>query len=295
MTTALSDPALLQRLDLAQSLPTPPLVLSQLNRVLNDPATSAYDIAAIVAEDPGLATMVLRVANSAYYGLPQPTASVRQAIVILGMAVVRMLVLSAALTEVFASSNDEPDVQDEFWRHSLATASAARVLYGKRTDERVLAQGDEGFTAGLLHDIGKMVLVCYMPVERGRLRAHPEYGRIADHRVEAEVLGLDHAAIGTYLAERWHLPASLGAAVAHHHDLDLTGVEQVQLTHAVHVADYLAHQFADPGGQRSAGPVLDWQVAAGFGIERKNVDEFVERARLEYGRAGTFLQLVRGY
>jgi HD-like signal output (HDOD) protein len=270
------------------------MVLTQLNRVLNDPTTSAYDISAIVAEDPGLATMVLRMANSAYYGLPKPTASVRQAIVILGMAVVRTLVLSAAMAEVFARSDDEPDVQDEFWRHSVATASAARMLYGTSADGQMLVRGEEGFTAGLLHDIGKMTLICYMPTERARLRAHPDFGRVADHQVEAEALGADHAAIGSYLAERWHLPPSLCAAIAHHHDLTADDVEPMRLAHAVHVADYLAHELSDSSQRWSVAPALDWKVAASFDVERRNIVDFVERARLEYGRAGTFLQLVRG-
>ncbi|MEW5701229.1 MAG: HDOD domain-containing protein [Candidatus Zixiibacteriota bacterium] len=295
MTTAVSDPALIRRLHQAQSLPTPPLVLSQLNRVLNDPAASAYDIAAVVAEDPGLATMVLRIANSAYYGLPKPTASVRQAIVILGMAVVRTLVLSASMAEVFARCQDEPEMQDQFWRHSLATASAARVLCGTHADGWAVTQSEEAFTAGLLHDIGKMILICHMPEERRRIRTHPDYGHLTDRQVEAAVLGWDHAAIGALLAERWRLPWVLASAIAHHHDLAVDGAEETRLAHAIHVADYLAHRLGDSDHRPSPAPDLDWHVASAFGIDRVNIDEFVERARLEYGRAGTFLQLVRGH
>lgn len=299
MRTTHPDLDILARMESADSLPTPPAVLTQLNKIVNDPNMSAASVAAVMSEDPGMTGKILRMVNSAYYGLSDTVSSVRQAIIILGINAVQSLVLCAGAFEAFSVSDEDREFQDEFWRHSLRTAAAARVLCTLRSEENDrLVNGQieaaEAFSTGLLHDIGKMVLLCHFPEERREVCAHPDFGRIADRRVEADVLGVDHAEIGGCLAERWNLPPALIAALRHHHDLIVENEEHLTLVRMIHVADFLAHVGAGARSQNPNFPDLDMEEAAAVGLSSENLADLVERARQEYGRSETFLQMVGG-
>jgi HD-like signal output (HDOD) protein len=288
------DRTLLDRIKEIESLPTPPLVFTAINRVINDPKASAYDVASIVSEDAGIAARILRMANSAYYGLPQPVSSIRQAIIILGMDSLRSLVLSVSLMDAFATSPLEREYQDLIWRHSLATASAARLFFCSRFSEGSIRGCEEGFAAGLLHDIGKMILACHLPAERARVRSDPGYGVVEDRLVEMETIGVTHEEIGTCLAERWELPLILRAAIRHHHDLNVTNPDHRLLARVIHVADYLAHAAA-PTNLRGAGvlPAIDPETYGEFRLDDQTMAELVSQVRDDFGRAETFLEMAR--
>ncbi|GAB4318440.1 MAG: hypothetical protein Kow0074_07640 [Candidatus Zixiibacteriota bacterium] len=275
-------------------LPTPPVVFSQINRVLTNPQASAYDVAKIIAEDPATSARVLRMANSAYYGLSQPVVSVRQAVVILGMEAIRSLVLSSSVMEAFKGAAPDDEYQENFWRHSLATASAARVLHGFKLSDQVMRGGEEGFSAGLLHDIGKMVLVWQLPELYARVTSHPDFGVVDDQHVEREVMGVTHGEIGGYLAGRWNLPESLCLAITHHHDLDASTGGNCRLAKVVHVADYLAHWTLDPRPEsQKVLPIMDWDVAAEFGVHEDSLTDVGSLVMAEFGRSEIFLEMLR--
>ena len=288
------DRTLLDRIKEIQSLPTPPLVFTAINRVINDPKASAYDVASIVSEDAGIAARILRMANSAYYSLPQPVSSIRQAIIILGTDSLRSLVLSVSLMDAFATSPLEREYQDLIWRHSLATASAARLIFCSRFSEGSIRGCEEGFAAGLLHDIGKMILVSHLPAERARVRSDPGYGVIEDRLVEKGTIGVTHEEIGTCLAERWELPQILRVAIRHHHDLNVTNPDHRLLARVIHVADYLAHAAA-PTNLRGAGvlPAIDPETYGEFRLDDQTMADLVSQVRDDFGRAETFLEMAR--
>ena len=293
--TMTKDRGILARIEGIQSLPTPPLVFFQINRVINDPHSSAYDVSSIVSEDPGIAAGILRLANSAYYGLPQPVSSIRQAIIILGTDALRSLVLSVSLMDTFATSPLEREYQDLIWRHSLATASAARLFFCTRFTAGLIRGCEEGFAAGLLHDIGKMILACHLPAERARVRSSPDYGTIEDRLVEQETIGVTHQELGACLAERWELPVILRVAIKHHHDLQVTNPEHRLLARVIHVADYLAHAAAPTDlGYAGVLPVIDPETFGEFRLDDETLADLVGRVREDYGRAETFMEMARG-
>lgn len=140
------------------NLPTPPLVFTQVNKVLKNPKTSAYQIGAIISEDPALSAKILKLTNSSFYGIPGTITSVKQAIIILGLEVVRSLVLSASVFDSFAKNYKiDKNYLDWFWRHSLSVASMARIISRTKNFPSLL-EAEEAFSAGLLHDIGKLVI-----------------------------------------------------------------------------------------------------------------------------------------
>ncbi len=224
----------------ADKLPTPPAVLTQINRLIEDEQTSAYDIGHLIAEDPGLSAQVLKVANSAYLGLANPITSVKQAVVILGMNEIRNIVMASWAMSSFGNSRDHGEYPNDFWRHSLAVAAGARLLQRTQFPDDIL-EAEVAFSAGLLHDIGKIAICCYAQKQHSQIREnHSATGR-PEVVVEREILSLDHTQVGHYLADHWKLPPALVTAIRYHHAPSECKSHQAAVA-AVNVANYLAHR-----------------------------------------------------
>ncbi len=274
-----------------RNLPTPPIVFHQIQKVISDPTVSAAQIAGILAEDPAMSVKVLKLTNSSFYGLSREVDSVKQAVVIVGMEAIKNLVLSASVLDLFKGKSDNLDFQESFWRHSLATACCCRVL-ARKIRKRGLVDPDAAFSSGLLHDIGKMVVLCFLPDEHCRLVQGRQSDRAAaDYEIEERTLGYTHAQIGGFLSVHWKLPQRLVDAIAFHHHPQLNDSED-PLAYFVHVGNYLAKETfygrdkADRVGQLQPGVMEYLQISDG---DRVN---FVEALREEYLKAETFMQMA---
>jgi putative nucleotidyltransferase with HDIG domain len=196
-------------------LPSLPTVVTQLINLVGDPATSARDISQLISADQALTAKILKVANSAFYGFPRKISTVQLAIVVLGFETVKNLGLSVAVLKRFQAGKAHPLFdRQQFWEHAVGCGVAARMLARKRSKKLE----PEAFVAGVLHDIGKLILIEYFPDEFGEALelAHEELLTISE--AETKVIGVTHAEIGGWLAEKWNLPESLVQAITHHHD-----------------------------------------------------------------------------
>jgi len=162
------------------NLPTPPVVFSRINDAITNPNASAYQIAAIISEDPAMSAKILRMSNSAFYGCRTEITSVKQAIVTVGLEAIRSLVLSTSVLGAFKGQAHLAKFQEEFWRHSLSVATACKVLTRMLSSEWI-QNIDKGFSAGLLHDIGKLVMVAYLP---------DEWEKVQEVRKNANLFGM---------------------------------------------------------------------------------------------------------
>lgn len=200
--------------DAGPLLSLPELVL-KVNDMVNRDDTSATDIAAVIGQDPALATRILMVANSPMYASSRQIDTISRAVTILGTKQIRDLILSASAAKVFKGiPNDVISVED-FWHHSLYCALLARALaeMSKRVNAETM------FTAGLLHDIGHLVMFNRVPEQSAAAILLTIQGD-ADRDLfdaEREVLGFTHCDVGASLAERWHLPEVLMVCIAYHH------------------------------------------------------------------------------
>lgn len=197
-----------------RDLPPLPQVLGKVLAVINDPNSSAKDVGRVMALDQGLATRILRLANSAYYGFSRQVGSVEEAVVRLGLAETKSQILVIAAKDVIRRPVTGYRLDRlGLWRHSLVSAFAAshlsRALRHKKTDE--------AFVAGLLHDIGKLILDEYVATEFSSILRLVEEQSVPFQEAELRVLGFDHAEVGAKVIERWALPAELVAAVGYHH------------------------------------------------------------------------------
>lgn len=223
------------------SLPSLPTVVADLLRAIDDEGNSTDTLAKKLAVDQAMVARLLRVANSSFYGLQRKVISVSDAIVVLGLGNVRNLILTVSVSNSLGASSTKAGAQSSaFWTHSIATAICAEALAG-----RMRCNPESAFAAGLLHDIGQLVLATHYPQQREEVRRYRQ--RLDCHIFEAEqkVLGIDHAQIGEFLGKRWNFPLQLCTAIAGHHDPEVMNSDP--LACVVHLADAMVHalDFAD--------------------------------------------------
>lgn len=190
-----------------------PHIYTRVNEMMESPHYSALDIGQVIATDPALTLRILKIVNSAFYGFPSQIDTLSRAITVLGLRELRDLILATTVVDLFKGMRSTIVSMDDFWRHSICCGLAARALAAHRRE----LQNERFFVAGLLHDIGSLVMYHRIPelAEEALVRAR----RVALplHLAERYVLGWDHAAVGGELLRKWKLPAHLQEAVAFHH------------------------------------------------------------------------------
>jgi putative nucleotidyltransferase with HDIG domain len=274
-----------------RNLPTPPIVFEQIQKVINDPDTSVGDIAGILSEDPAMSIKVLKLTNSAFYGLSREIDSVKHAVMIIGLEAVKNLVLSASVMNMFKADDKDRDFHDDFWRHSLATAVAARMLAGEFKSGAVF-NPDPAFTSGLIHDIGKMIICGFMNEE------HQKIGDLIKEKpdtpireIETEVLGFDHALLGRQLILQWKLPDRMADTIGYHNrPVEENASDNYAML--INLADCISH-MAFPseqlGSERIKAPA---EVIKFFGIEMPALVDMKSKLLAEYTKAETFMKIA---
>jgi putative nucleotidyltransferase with HDIG domain len=274
-----------------RNLPTPPIVFNQIQNALSQANVSAAHVAAILAEDPAMSAKVLKLTNSAFYGLAREVESVKQAVVVIGLEAVRNLVLSASVLEMFTGDTIDPQFQEQHWRHSLATASASRLLV-KAARSREMFDSDAAFSAGLLHDIGKMVIACYLPKEFKEIQAQRAVEPLApDFVLEEKVLGYTHAQIGGYLATHWKLPGKLSNSIIFHHKPQMCPLDDLS-PFIVHLANYVAKKTFYHKTENHLVGTIEEGTLEKLVLTDYDLDQLTEQLRNEYLKSETFMQMA---
>lgn len=255
--TRLDDSDIAQRI---HELPPLPRALTEALRVVRSDVLSAQACASAIEQDATLAARVLRLANSPFYGACGRVSSVRDAVRLLGLRTVANVVVAVSMRGMLARWRDDDGLFQAYWTHAVATATAAREL-ALDAD----ADPDEAFLAGLLHDLGRLVLAVFVPGPARLARAHA-LAEDADPRdAELRFVGRAHDDVGAAVARHWLLPAPIVAAIAAHHAPSaVTTPGGLNLASVVHIADAVAHamDLADDPGE--AVPSIDsaaWRLA----------------------------------
>lgn len=282
-----------QAVERITNLPTPPMVFEQINRVINDPNTSAYDIAAIISEDPAMSMKVLRLSNSAFYGVTHEVTSIKQAVVLMGMETIKSMVLSTAIFGAFRGAASDPEFQLRFWRHSLAAGTCMRLLM-RSVSGSWITQSELAFSAGLLHDIGKLVSYACLNDDFVAAKEFQVENKVTAVEAEEAVLGYNHTSVGALLAERWGLPDQLRHAIAYHHYPFSSG-EDNSLPYLVNLADYISHLAFDSRDQAATNEsLLNLRVLETLDITSDQLKPLSDSLRQEYTKAETFMQIATG-
>jgi len=243
-----------------QRLPSLPTVYAALQRSLADEKSGAKDVARIIEQDIGMSAKVLQLVNSAFFGLGRRITTIQDAVVYLGSSMLQKLVLA---TEVFNGSrlaSRSGLSLDALRDHSVLTAGIAQKILSH--DRK---QAEDAWAAGLLHDVGKLVLASELP---DHLATAMALGRKTGQRpwqAEQEIYGVTHAEVGAYLLGLWGLPYPLVEAVANHHMPERVQHPGLDALTAVHVANALAHE-CEPGGKPESQADLNSDYVASLGL-----------------------------
>jgi HD-like signal output (HDOD) protein len=218
MATMVTLDTILQRV---KDLPPLPAVINEVRRVLEEDEGTAKDLARVVLGDPALAAKILRLANSPFYGMSHRISTIQHAVVVLGFRTTGLMVQALAVQGQLMSHGSQGSGRYDtrrLWRHALAAGIGTRLL-AQGTPRLSLQMVEEGFLAGLLHDIGKLVLVHYVPDLAERLQAveHTE-PLLPDYLVERQAIGFDHHEIGAALLEHWRFPPLFVEVARGHHE-----------------------------------------------------------------------------
>jgi putative nucleotidyltransferase with HDIG domain len=274
-----------------RNLPTPPIVFEQIQKVINDPDTSVNDIAAILSEDPAMSVKVLKLTNSAFYGLSREIDSVKHAVMIIGLEAVKNLVLSASVLNMFKADESNKEYHENFWRHSLATAFTARII-AKRFRGGKMFNPDPAFSAGLIHDIGKMVICCFMAKEHKAIMDYvASYPKVSEYEAETATLGFDHAQLGRQLAVNWKLPPRLADSIGFHHAPQVANGSD-DFAYLINLADYIALVgFPIRQLEKDASSVNE-ATARFFDLGQNDIEELKAALFEEYMKAETFMKIA---
>ncbi len=222
-------------LENVHNLPSAPVVMAEVTKLLDNPNANATDLSKVISRDQGLVTKILVVANSPLYGIPRRVSTIDFAIVILGFNQIKNIVISLAMMEAFKSIKGKKFEQKKYWQHSIMTAFISKKI----ADDLGYFFSGEAFTAGLLHDLGIPLIFKFFNKEYCEIFDKAIENDLCFDNLEREILGTTHSKIGAFLIDKWNLPKALAEVVNFHHTPNLAQKEYSEITAVVHLADYL--------------------------------------------------------
>lgn len=221
------------------TIATLPEVTVQIIKTVEDPKSSAQQLHKIVSHDPALATRILKVVNSAFYGLPGQIGSIERAIVLLGLNGIKNIAVAASLGQLFRGAQlCEGFTAKDLWTHCIAVGVTARDL----AKNLRLDLPDEAFLAGLIHDVGILLSLQVYPEKLREVCDAAKAGRGDFCELERQIIGLDHQQLGMGLAEQWKFPRACQLVAGYHHQPQALADQSRYLVSIVHVADTICSQ-----------------------------------------------------
>jgi|Deesub1362B_J571_1020462.scaffolds.fasta_scaffold03779_4 putative nucleotidyltransferase with HDIG domain len=264
-----------------ESLPTLPQVVHKVISLVENPETSASQIAQAVGKDSALVSKILKVVNSAYYGLPRKVSKLSQATVILGFHSIKNLVLTASVFSYFGKNGQADGFdREKFWLHSLGCATASKVISRRMR----LGNPEEAFICGLLHDIGKIALDQFLHDEFEKILSLANREQVTLAEAEMKILGADHSEIGAWLCDKWNFPWHIQECVAYHHRPD-AAKENRRFVYLVHLSDAIAHWENLGHGGNPTGPKLQPGTIEELDLPEEELVEMIQEILEEYDRA----------
>lgn len=283
-----SKETILKKIASISTIPTLPTVLERITSLLRNPKTSAEEIGKAITKDQSLASKVLKLVNSAFYGFPGKISTITHAVVILGFATIKNIVLTASIFESFKEGSEKNVGFDmeKFWVHSVACGAASQIL-AKHIGNK---DREECFIAGLIHDIGKIIFCKYLPKEFIQVTQNVQKKNILIYDSEKELFDTTHQEIGGVIVENWNLPSNLQYAVCYHHN-PLKTREHYTITAIVHCADIIVRALDFGNGGDNKIPLMAEDVWQTLNLNEKSLVSIFEEVSEEIEKAEIFMQI----
>lgn len=252
------------RIEQIDSIPTIPIVVRKLLKTVDSPSVSLGEIGEIITKDQAITAKLLKMVNSPIYGFPGRISSVSQALILLGLNVVKGMLLSISVFEMMEKT------MVGLWQHSLCTAIAARTLAIKKG----LKEPEEVMVSALLHDIGKVALKIKFPDEYNKAISIAEKEDKLIRETEESIFSITHAEVGGWLTEAWYFPKGLAEPIAYHHRPGLSK-QTPDRTAIVHMADILVRARGVGFGGDNQVPPVNAKVWETLSLSRDDIKEIM--------------------
>ena len=249
---------------------TLPEITLKIIRLVEDPGSTAQDLNKVISNDPALGARILKVVNSAFYGLPGQIASINRAIVLLGLNAVKNIAVAASLAKLFRGGQICPTFSArDLWTHSIAVATGTRLL----AQRAGMGLPDEAFLAGLIHDLGIMVEVQIRRSQFVKAIEATADGSMTLRQAESSIIGVNHEELGAALCQTWKFPMSFVYVTGRHHRPWELAEEHRPLTSLVHLADVLAakHGFGFTGAAET--DQFNADIMAQLGLSEADLEQ----------------------
>jgi len=279
-----------ERVQQLSNLSTLPYIAAKVMELVENPKTSASNLGKIISADQVLAGRILKLANSAYYGFPRKISTINLAIVILGFNTLRDLVLSISVVDQFKIKNNTLLHIEDFWRHALIVGMGARLI-SRYLNYPIVG---EVFVAGLLHDIGYLVLFQRFSKLFRKIYQTAHQEEISFLEAEKKTMDITHAEIGSWLADGWNLPTKLVKAIRYHHEPDKI-FQNSELANIIHIADLISYSIGEGNGLMRTIDVDEAVIEEKLKTltqNRYSLLFFQEKLREESEKAREFLNLM---
>jgi putative nucleotidyltransferase with HDIG domain len=276
------------------ALPTLPTIVSRLMQLVDSPKSSAQSLTRIIENDQVLTARILKLANSAYYGMTRQVSSVSQAVVIVGFDAVKDMGLSVSVLDAFRDPGGSRYFNlSRFWEHTMGVAFTAKLLAKKYAPD----VSSEAFTAGLLHDLGKVIINQYCHDDFIEIMARVNDDGEDLLYAETMVLDTTHDRIGGWLANRWNMPPSIVDSIEFHHHPYLSDKHQ-SLATMTKLADVICRRAKIGYSGNNSPAVLteeenEYLVTIGITPDEETLGAFEESAKEEMDKAGNFIDIIR--
>lgn len=279
---------ILEKISTISTIPTLPTVLDKITSLLKNPQTSADEIGKAITTDQVLASKVLKLVNSAFYGFPGRISTITHAVVILGFSTIKNIVLTASIFDAFKKEKDSSVGfnMEKFWFHSVACGATAQTIarhVGNKDRE-------ECFIAGLIHDIGKIVLYQNLPTEFNEIFQHARQNDILFYESEKELFNTTHQEVGGIIVKNWNLPLNLQNAVCNHHSISKDSKHYLT-TAIVHCSDIIVRAMGYGNSGDSKIPCMEDFVWKDLNLNSKTLPRLLEEINEEAEKASIFMQI----
>lgn len=266
-------------------LPSLPTSVCKVMEVANNLKASPNDLSNVIKVDPVLTAKVLKLINSAYFSLPDQITNLNRAIILLGVNTIKNLAISTAVIGQFSKTKHQLFDMDKYWKHCMAVAVMSKAFAVRMNIDKRFRE--EYFIAGLLHDIGEVVIVELFPDKLAPIQERVQTGMTLEE-AERDVMGSNHSEIGAALGRHWKISENLIAVIEEHHDPNIAG-DFAPIVLAVHVANIYSNQNAMgmPGG--TVTPPAP-EIMTKLGLDETVVTDALAHLTEELAKASAFLK-----
>jgi putative nucleotidyltransferase with HDIG domain len=277
-----------------RELPTLPLVANKINAILHDPTSSISDLSKIIEKDQSITAKLLKLVNSAHYGLPQRVSNINQAIALLGYRNISYIVMTLSVFDTLKNLENSSFNRRKFWVHSIAVG----ILSQKLAKESNFLLVDDIFTAGLLHDLGKVFLDGFLHEEFQAILNRAEKAGIAFIDAEHELFDVDHSMVGEWMARTWRLPLHVIGGIKHHHHepekRSGLSISQDPYIDIIKLADVCirAGGFGQSGDGSGYRPTMEKTLFRRLPITREDVERIIGDIGLDLNKSEALLNLA---